>query len=280
MYKLREQVNQVTNQKKHLFKNTVVNLISHKIDELDNEFSDMDEQRMFDVEYAHIMTDVNPDLVIEIFNALGKEYSEINKQHRYMEIAEQFYSFVSFDNLWEILVELNNDDFLLAMIIIASEKSQEQSILMIQPIIKHSLKENDIHIKLPVKSVFVAMPFTEETDRIRNSIHSVLNEFGYKAIIIDEKEHINQIVPEIFSEIKSCSFFIGELMGMNPGVYLEVGYAFALEKPAILTCHAKDFDQRHFDVGQINTIKWEGKRDFEDKLRSRIAALLELNEIS
>jgi len=62
------------------------------------------------------------------------------------------------------------------------------------------------------------------------------------------------------------------LTGHRNGVYYEAGYAHGLEKEVILTCREGDFDDQHFDVAQIATIRWKDDDDLYKKLVKRIEA--------
>ena len=62
--------------------------------------------------------------------------------------------------------------------------------------------------KLRTKKVFVAMWFNESMNDYRNVIKNVISELGYVPMIIDEKEHNNQIVPEILYEIKTSDLLL------------------------------------------------------------------------
>jgi len=122
---------------------------------------------------------------------------------------------------------------------------------------------------------FIAMSFSSEMNETRDTIKKVIVDCGYMPRIIDEKEHNNQIVPEIFYEIKRSKFLVADLTGHRNGVYYEAGYAQGLGKEVILTCHKDDFKHRHFDVAQIATIVWEDKDDLKKRLKKRIEATVE-----
>jgi hypothetical protein len=124
------------------------------------------------------------------------------------------------------------------------------------------------------KQTFIAMWFDEggSMDEARATICNAINDCGYLPMIIDIKEHNNQIVPEIFYEIRQSNYIIADLTGHRNGVYYEAGYAEALGKPVILTCKESDFDNRHFDVAQKNTIVWKDKEDLYKRLVDRITA--------
>lgn len=123
-----------------------------------------------------------------------------------------------------------------------------------------------------VKKVFIAMWFDDSMEEARNSIVNSINDCGYKAMLIDIKEHNNQIVPEIFKEIDESEFVVADLTGQRGGVYYEAGYAMAKGKPVILSC--KDEEETHFDVAQINTIYWKDEQDLYNRLMKRIEATI------
>lgn len=120
------------------------------------------------------------------------------------------------------------------------------------------------------KRVFIAMWFDDGMQGARCKIEKAVKDCGYNPVLIDVKEHNNQIVPEIFKEINDSNFVIADLTGSRGGVYYEASYAMAKEKPVILSC--KDGQDTHFDVAQINTIFWKNEEDLYNRLRNRIKA--------
>lgn len=119
---------------------------------------------------------------------------------------------------------------------------------------------------------FIAMWFDESMEEARKNIISAITDCGYVPVIIDDKEHNHQIVPEIFFEIKQSSFIIADLTGQRTGVYYEAGYAEALSKEVILSCREDSFKDRHFDVAQKNTVVWKDENDLYQRLCKRIEA--------
>jgi hypothetical protein len=119
---------------------------------------------------------------------------------------------------------------------------------------------------------FIAMCFDEKMKDARDSIIRAIEDCEYLHVIIDEKEHNNQIVPEIFYEIKRSAFVVVDLSEHRNGVYYEAGYAQALDKEVILSCKEDDFNNRHFDVAQKNTIVWKDENDLYNRLVKRIRA--------
>jgi len=134
------------------------------------------------------------------------------------------------------------------------------------------------HTNNDIKQCFVAMAFRDETVKIYDSIKMACKECGYTSLRIDEKEHNNQIVPEIFFEIRRSKFVIMDVTIPNYGAYYEAGYALALGKEVIICCRKEEFDNEesrpHFDVQQKSTIVWDDEKDFIIKLKKRINATI------
>lgn len=127
-----------------------------------------------------------------------------------------------------------------------------------------------------VNQGFVAMHFCEGTEFIREAFRKAITNSRYAAIIIDEKEHNNQIVPEIFYEIKRSKFVVVDVTYPNYGAYYEAGYAQALGKQVIMCCRKSEFDgddtRPHFDVAQKSMIIWNDEDDLIMRLQKRIKA--------
>src|ERR1035441_4879651 len=87
---------------------------------------------------------------------------------------------------------------------------------------------------------------------------------------IDRKEHNNQITDEIIAGVRDAEFMIADFTGHRGGVYYEAGFARGLGRPVIYCCKDMDFGTRHFDIQQINTIKWSDAADLRKKLADRI----------
>lgn len=125
---------------------------------------------------------------------------------------------------------------------------------------------------------FIAMSFREETKPIREAFRKAMKQSGYSVAVIDEKEHNNQIVPEIFYEIERSKFVVVDVTYPNYGAYYEAGYAQALGKQVIICCRKAEFDDKgnpnrpHFDIAQKAMIVWEDEDDLIHRLKRRIEA--------
>ena len=126
---------------------------------------------------------------------------------------------------------------------------------------------------------FIAMSFREETKSIREAFRIAIKEAGYNVKIIDEKEHNNQIVPEIFFEINRSKFVVVDVTYPNYGAYYEAGYAQALGKQVIICCREKEFNDKdkgpHFDISQKSMIVWKDEEDLINRLKRRIEATVD-----
>lgn len=134
-------------------------------------------------------------------------------------------------------------------------------------------KENQI------KQGFVAMSFRSETKFIRDAFKKAISESGFVAVLIDEKEHNNQIVPEIFYEIKRSKFMVVDVTYPNYGAYYEAGFAQGLGKEVIFCCSQEAFCndaleniRPHFDISQKSMVIWKNPDDLVFRLKRRIEA--------
>lgn len=129
---------------------------------------------------------------------------------------------------------------------------------------------------LTSKQAFIAMEFGEETKYIREAFREAIIESGYNMRVIDEKEHNNQIVPEIFYEIEQSKFVVVDVTHPNYGAYYEAGYAQALGKEVIVCCRKEAFEdlncKPHFDIAQKSMIIWNDEKELIERLKRRIRA--------
>lgn len=125
------------------------------------------------------------------------------------------------------------------------------------------------------KQGFIAMKFGVETQSISEVFKSAIVESGFQPIRIDEVEHNNQIVPEIFYEIDQSKFLVMDVTYPNYGAYYEAGYALGKGKQVIICCRKEEFDSKerpHFDIQQKSTIVWETEDELMNRLIKRIRA--------
>lgn len=130
-----------------------------------------------------------------------------------------------------------------------------------------------------IKQAFIAMKFSEETKSISDTFKRAIIDSGYQPIRIDEKEHNNQIVPEIFYEIDQSKFLVMDVTIPNYGAYYEAGYALGKGKQVIICCRKEEFEGKerpHFDIQQKSTIVWETEEELYERLLKRIKATIKV----
>lgn len=125
-------------------------------------------------------------------------------------------------------------------------------------------------IKKEINQAFIAMKFGETTQPIAEAFKEAISKTGYAPYKMDEIEHNNQIIPEMFYEISRSKFVVVDVTVPNLGAYYEAGYAQALGKEVIVCCRRGEEKQAHFDISQKNLIIWDTYEDLTVKLMKRI----------
>lgn len=128
---------------------------------------------------------------------------------------------------------------------------------------------------------FVAMWFDESTNEAwEQGIKLGIEDAGYEAVRIDQKEHNNKIDDEIIAEIRRSRFIVADFTqgekGARGGVYYEAGFAHGLGIEVIFTCRKDVLDNNdiHFDTRQYNHIGWETPEELRKGLADRISAVI------
>lgn len=132
-----------------------------------------------------------------------------------------------------------------------------------------------------IQQGFIAMSFGDDARSIGEIFAEIIDKCGYAVQRIDLKEHNNQIVPEIFFEIRRSKFLVVDVTYPNYGAYYEAGYGEALGKQVIVCCSKAAFDSKdrpHFDIAQKSMVIWDDEEDLRKKLHRRIEATVGLNK--
>ncbi len=127
---------------------------------------------------------------------------------------------------------------------------------------------------------FVAMWFDESTNEAwEEGIKRGIEDAGYEAVRIDQKEHVNKIDDEIIAEIRRSRFVVADFTqgkdGARGGVYYEAGFAHGLGIKVIFTCREDALQNVHFDTRQYNHIVWKTPEELRQGLAARISAVIE-----
>jgi hypothetical protein len=116
------------------------------------------------------------------------------------------------------------------------------------------------------------MPFKEEfNDEWEISIQEAANSLQMLCERIDKTAFVGDISTEIKRRIEQYDGLIALLNGANPNVFLEIGYAWARNKPTVLL--AKKGEELPFDIRGQRCIIYTGIADLRTKLKSELQQL-------
>jgi hypothetical protein len=124
------------------------------------------------------------------------------------------------------------------------------------------------------KRVFVAMAFSKEFEDVYQfGIYDVVRRCGYVCERIDEAALAGSIVDQITDGIRNAEFVIADLSGERPNVYLEVGFAWGINRQVLLP--AREQTRLHFDLSHHKCIFYKTikqlARDLEDTIKKLAA---------
>lgn len=125
--------------------------------------------------------------------------------------------------------------------------------------------------------VFVLMPFKEDFDDVYHIIKDSVTQVRESTKVdiscfrADEIAEPGRISDSILLSIRECDLVVAELTGNNPNVMYELGFAHALDKPAIILNQA--VHDSPFDVKDFRQITYDRSRLFKECRPSLIASL-------
>jgi hypothetical protein len=122
------------------------------------------------------------------------------------------------------------------------------------------------------KVVFVAMPFAAAFDDCYHyGIQGAVHASGYLCERADLNSFTGDVMEFVKERIASSDFVIADLSTANPNVYLEVGYAWGLNKKTVLVI--RDPNELAFDTRGQRCLHYSTIKDLENKLKNEIATL-------
>lgn len=123
---------------------------------------------------------------------------------------------------------------------------------------------------LPLKpQVFVIMKFNDKNlDSAYEGIKPIFEKYGINVIRIDEVQNSGKISDQILELISSSKLIFADLTGARPNCYYETGFAHAIGKDIILSCHKSE--KIHFDLSDHRFIVWETESDLRKELEKRL----------
>ncbi len=119
---------------------------------------------------------------------------------------------------------------------------------------------------------FVAMPFSKDKNDVYHyGIQNAVKRAGFLCERIDEVPFTGSIVKNIKKKIKKANFVVADLSNANPNVYLEVGFAWGLDKPTIFVID--DIDSLKFDVNSQRCLTYDSIKELEETLFKEIDSM-------
>jgi len=138
------------------------------------------------------------------------------------------------------------------------------------------------------KKIFVLMPFKEHFDEVHQVVVDAVtdlrnDDFGFQLEVFraDDIADPGRISEQVISAISNADVIVADITGSNGNVMYELGYAHALDKPAVLL-NQKDYDPP-FDVREFRQIYYSREKlisDCRSRLRSSIKSGLTRDESS
>lgn len=137
----------------------------------------------------------------------------------------------------------------------------------------------DTRITVDPPKIFVMMPFAEPFDTLyRDVINPVAKEQGFDVVRVDEIVGPGMVNEDIQRQIEGAHAVVAEISTQNPNVFYELGYAHALQKPAVLLVRRSDGAAMPFDIRSYRAIFYDdsigGKKTVERNLEQHLSAIL------
>lgn len=236
------------------------------------------EEYLSDQEYKYY-TEISASHLIDISAQLSRKIK--NSTEAYDGESDSLYSYYSIDYVNEFFKGVDEAEFFYGIVRFSNFFGEANNYFggdlyrkVFEYINYWELTELSKMIEYK-KSVFIAMSFSNNLNKARESIKKAIERFDYLPLLIDEKEHSNFIVPEVIKEIEKCEFLIADFTENKRGVYYEAGIGKGLNKVVIHTCKdtKKDKENLHFDVKDINTIFWNDEDELSERIIRRIGSM-------
>lgn len=131
---------------------------------------------------------------------------------------------------------------------------------------------------------FVIQPFDPENDRRYEEVYKpALKQAGLDPYRVDKDPAVEVPIKDIERRIRDSAICLADITEDNPNVWYELGYAFAVGRPVVMTCAEQRTTKLPFDIQHRTVIKYAtaSPSDFE-RLRKdvveRVIARIEREE--
>lgn len=118
-----------------------------------------------------------------------------------------------------------------------------------------------------LKTCFVIQRFDNDVydKRYRETFAPAIEKGGAKPIRADEVLGTRPVVQKIEEGLRSADVAFAEVSEDNPNVFVELGYALALNIPTVIVCDKKKRDRLPFDIAHrpVNFYTTDAQSDYE-----------------
>lgn len=154
----------------------------------------------------------------------------------------------------------------------ATRKARTPSVKLrprVQEELSHYGKASEKKVRM-----FVAMPFKDEyVDEFDVAITDAARHTKIICERIDKTSYVGDIMANLKKRIESYNGMIALLNDANPNVFLEIGYAWAKDKPTVLLVSEREKKKMPFDVAGQKCIVYPNIAALRDKLKAELTTL-------
>lgn len=146
-------------------------------------------------------------------------------------------------------------------------RATDNEIQSIEALIKYS---SDLYkgIHLNLKGIFVVMEYNDKNTLLYDkTIKPAIEELGFECYRADENILDRFIYRNVIKNISENKYII-VISSNNNNVYLELGYALALNKDIMLLKHTNDNYSIPTDISNLIYIEFDNEYDLKEKIRS------------
>ena len=126
---------------------------------------------------------------------------------------------------------------------------------------------------------FIIQPFDSENDRRYEEVYRpALEEVGLEPYRVDQDPAVEVPIESIEQRIRDSAICLADITEDNPNVWYELGFAFAVDSPVVMTCahHRKTrlpFDIQHRTVIRYATASPSDFKQLGEEVAARARAL-------
>lgn len=124
---------------------------------------------------------------------------------------------------------------------------------------------------------FVALKYSDDMVPFYDKgIAKAIEDNGFRSFRVDREHAENEqtINDFIIASIKQSRFCVADLTHKSHGAYFEAGYALGRGLKVIYTCRADHFEEVHFDLKNMQIIKYATPEELREALDWKIKAVI------